>query len=136
MERTGHHRFAIDEHRAGPPFTKTLEPNMAASLFERIRVASDDGLTGRIALALTGGSAFVLFAWAAVDASPQVPYRLLFVALAIVGLYFVGRAVFSRKPRVRPILLSLYFAPLGVVFVALAMPIAAAVRSTRSLLKQ
>ena len=108
---------------------------MRTALFTRIREASDDSLTGRIALALTGVSSVVLCALVAANVSDQGPSQYFFVALAIVGLYIVGRAIFSRTPRARPILLSLYFAPVGVFFIALAMPIAAAIRSSRAFLK-
>ena len=100
-------------------------------LFTRIREASEDGLTGRIALALAGGGLAFFCAWFAADAQGQAPFQLLFVAFAALGIYFVGRAAFSQTPRVGPILLSYFFAPVGVACIAVALPLAAIVRSLR-----
>jgi len=115
--------------------TRTLERNKTIVLFSRIREASEDGLTGRIALALAGGSLSFLCAWFAADASGQAPFQLVFAAFAVFGVYLIARAIFSRAPRVAPILLSYFFAPVGVVCIAVAMPLAAIVRSLRGATK-
>ena len=88
-------------------------------MLARIREASEDGLTGRIALALAGASLAFLAAWMAADAAPQVPFQLLLIPL------------YSRSTRAAAILLSNFYAPVGVVCIALAMPVAAAVRSMK-----
>jgi hypothetical protein len=82
-------------------------------LFRRIREASEDGLTGRIALALAGGSLAIVCAWFAADATGQAPFQLIFAAFALLGVFLIGRAIFSRAPRAAPILLSHFFAPVG-----------------------
>jgi hypothetical protein len=104
-------------------------------LFGRIREASEDGLTGRIALALAGGSVAFLCTWFAADGIGPAPFQLIFAAFAVFGIYLIGRAIFSRAPRVAPILLSYFFAPIGVICIAIAMPLAAIVRFVKGATK-
>ena len=75
--------------------TRTLERKKPLVLFSRIREASEDGLTGRIALALAGASLAFLCAWFAVDATGQAPFQLIFAAFAVFGVYLIVRAIFS-----------------------------------------
>ena len=104
-------------------------------LFAGIRQASQDGLTGRVALALAGIATASMSIWLALSAVGPLPYQLFFIGFACLGLYIVGLAVFCRAPKARSILLSYFFAPIGIVCIAFAMPIAAAIRRFRDLLR-
>ena len=90
-------------------------------LFTRIREASEDGLTGRIALAFAGVVTTCVAAWLMSDAAQQLAYQVLCGGFALIGVYLVGLAFFSRSPAAKPILLSYFFAPVGIVCIAIAM---------------
>ena len=96
----------------------------------RLRQASDDPLTSRLALGLAGAIVGVLGFWAAVAARPQPVLHLLFLMLAALGLYLVTRAIFKRASHARAVLMNPVFRPLGFACLALAIPLAALIRGS------
>lgn len=104
-------------------------------LLTRIREAGADGLTSRIALALAGAATACLSVWLVLDAAGQPPYQMLFVGLGFLGIYLVGVAIFSRSAGAKTILLSYFFAPVGILCIALAMPLAALIRYSKTVFR-
>lgn len=99
-------------------------------LFRRIHEASHDPLTGRIGLFIFGAmlAAGSLALWTNPLASTNAGYAVLFIACGLLGAYLLGLAIFSRKQRGHAVLLSRFARPLGLVCLAIAMPLASIVR--------
>lgn len=99
-------------------------------LFHGIREAASDPLTGRVGLFIFGALLMAGSAALATSerAAANIIYLMFFGVVAVLGFYLVGLSLFGRKPRAAAILLSWFSRPLGVVCLAIAIPLASMAR--------
>jgi hypothetical protein len=99
-------------------------------LFHRIREAAADPLTGRMGLFIFGALlAAGSVALATTErAASNITYLALFGVVAVLGFYLIGLSLFGHKPRATAILLSWFSRPLGIVCLAIAIPLASMAR--------
>ena len=100
-------------------------------LFRRIREAAFDPLAGRIGLFVFGAvsaSASIAVATSSFISNNAGIVLLLLIGAAL-GIYFAAVAIFKRKPRAVAVLTHWGVLPLGVLCLAIAIPIASLARN-------